>query len=290
MDKRKHSQVDDSNKELWRVYNEKLSKFGVYLEFYFDEQVCTICQSLMRRYGGVEGVSNKRRKPVLTSLAVNGAVANCKNCVFETKICKHHFHLECAKLIIFNQPSDQYFECPMCKTIQGIKIGNQPDTGRMSVTKENYDLPGYGKSSSLNFTHNQHGNAICTSSVGANGTYVVEYAFDDGIQNDSHPNPGSPYQAHSFPRKAYIPATTEGTKIVRMLRLAFDRKLIFTVGKSATSGKDNVIVWNGIHHKTQIAGTDYGYPDPQYLERVKKELNAMGITENDVQISGDNKI
>ena len=240
----------------------------------------------MSRYGGVEGVSNKRRKPILNSLAVNGAVAKCENSVFETRICKHHFHLECAKQIIFNQPSDQYFECPLCKTIQGIKIGNQPDTGRMSVTKENYDLPGYGKNSSLNFTHNQHGNVVCTSSMNkSNGTYVVEYAFDDGIQNDSHPNPGSPNHAHLFPRKAYFPATREGSKIIGMLKLAFNRRLIFTVGTSSTTGRDNVIVWNGIHHKTQINDSVYGYPDPNYLKRVVDELNGFGIKEEDIHMT-----
>ena len=72
-----------------------------------------------------------------------------------------------------------------------------------------------------------------------------------------------------------------------MLRLAFDRKLIFTVGTSATSGRDNVIIWNGIHHKTKITDSVYGYPDPHYLERVEHELNAFGITEADIQVKLD---
>ena len=117
---------------------------------------------------------------------------------------------------------------------------------------------------------------------------MVEYRFKDGIQNVTHPNPGLPYHANSFPRKAYFPATPEGNKVVRMFRLAFDRKLIFTVGQSATTDRDNVIVWNGVHHKTKIADSVYGYPDPLYLQRVEHELNALGITEKDIQLAGRN--
>ena len=81
-----------------------------------------------------------------------------------------------------------------------------------------------------------------TSCAQPQGTFVVEYTFKDGIQNDSHPNPGSPYHAHLFPRKAYFPATREGSKIIGMLKLAFDRRLIYTVGSSRTTSRDNVIV------------------------------------------------
>ena len=279
--KRTHLQFDDVNKDLWRVYNEKLSKFGVLLESYSGEQDCTICRCLMNNYGAIKGVTNKRSKLFRNSLTLIGLVAESEDSVFETKECKHHFHLECVKQMISSQPSDQYFECPQCKTIQGIKIGNQPDTGEMIVTKEDFDLPGYGKNCNLNLAHTIH-----TSSCSQpQGTFVVEYRFKDGLQNESHPSPGSPYHADSFPRKAYFPATMEGRKIVAMLRLAFDRKLIFTVGTSATSGRDNVIVWNGIHHKTQITDSVYGYPDPHYLERVEKELNAFGITQTDIQMT-----
>ena len=89
---------------------------------------------------------------------------------------------------------------------------------------------------------------------------MVEHRLKDVIQNVTHPNPSLPYHANSFSRKAYFPATPEGNKVVRMFRLAFDRKLISTVGQSATTGRDNVIVWNGVHRKTKIADSVYGYP------------------------------
>ncbi len=59
--------------------------------------------------------------------------------------------------------------------------------------------------------------------------------------------------------------------MLALLKKAFDRKLIFTIGRSVTTGRDNQIVWNGIHHKTNTSGGSayFGYPDPTYFDRVK---------------------
>jgi deltex-like protein len=67
--------------------------------------------------------------------------------------------------------------------------------------------------------------------------------------------------------------------VLELLREAFNRKLTFTVGRSVTTGLDNQIVWNGIHHKTSTSGGahSFGYPDPTYLKRVKEELAFKGI-------------
>jgi len=53
-------------------------------------------------------------------------------------------------------------------------------------------------------------------------------------------------------------------------------------------GRDNCIVWNGIHHKTHTHGgsSHYGYPDATYFNRVKNELADKGIViENAQEIS-----
>lgn len=67
--------------------------------------------------------------------------------------------------------------------------------------------------------------------------------------------------------------------MLELLRDAFNRKLTFTVGRSVTTGLDNQVVWNGIHHKTNTTGgaSHFGYPDPTYLTRVKEELAFKGI-------------
>ena len=56
--------------------------------------------------------------------------------------------------------------------------------------------------------------------------------------------------------------------------------MTFVVGTSITTGRKNTVVWNGIHHKTSLYGgpTYFGYPDPNYFNRVKEELAARGVT------------
>jgi deltex-like protein len=78
---------------------------------------------------------------------------------------------------------------------------------------------------------------------------------------------------------AFLPNNPEGRELLALLRTAFNRKLVFTVGRSVTTGQDNVVVWNGIHHKTSMYGgaTSFGWPDPTYFSRVKEELAAKGI-------------
>ena len=46
------------------------------------------------------------------------------------------------------------------------------------------------------------------------------------------------------------------------MKICFDRKLMFTIGNSVTTGAKDVVIWNGIHHKTNKNGgaANYGYP------------------------------
>jgi len=67
-----------------------------------------------------------------------------------------------------------------------------------------------------------------------------------------HPNPGQPYSGTR--RSAYLPNNAEGNEICQLLRRAFDAGLVFTVGRSNTTGRDNVVIWNDIHHKTRPVG------------------------------------
>ncbi|KAH3849989.1 hypothetical protein DPMN_092394 [Dreissena polymorpha] len=68
-----------------------------------------------------------------------------------------------------------------------------------------------------------------------------------------------------------------------MLKVAFQRKLVFTIGSLRTTGEEGVITWNDIHHKTyHRPNQQFGYPDPSYLERVTDELKAKGVTLADI--------
>jgi deltex len=72
-------------------------------------------------------------------------------------------------------------------------------------------------------------------------------------------------------------------KVLHLLRIAFDRRLTFTIGRSATTGKEDVITWNEIHHKTELGMSQlgHGYPDPGYLDNTLMELAAHGVYEDD---------
>jgi len=168
-----------------------------------------------------------------------------------TIICGHIFCKEC--LDRWNKPI-----CPMCKYVYKKLIGDQPD-GSMTHKYSDDDLPGYF----------------------ADGHIKITYNIRDGIQSSSHPNPGKPFSGTV--RNAYLPNNKKGKDVLTLLERAFDQKLIFTVGRSNTSGQDDVVVWNDIHHKSTIDGKDgidkvYGYPDPDYLDRVADELASKGIT------------
>lgn len=172
--------------------------------------------------------------------------------------CGHSLHKLCARMMA---ESKQYFiPCPMCKTVHGVRRGNQPD-GIMEVRTVNDNLPGFD----------------C-------GTIVITYRFGGGIQGQGHPNPGHPYRAHAFPRRAFLPDNERGNKILQLLEVAWQRRLIFTIGTSVTSGLENVITWNEIHHKTEWEDFHgHGYPDPAYLDNVTMELELQGVTEADLE-------
>lgn len=69
---------------------------------------------------------------------------------------------------------------------------------------------------------------------------------------EEHPNPGVIYRGEK--RKAFLPDSPKGQLALKLLQLAFKRRLVFTIGYSRTTGKDNVITWNDIHHKTNLFG------------------------------------
>ena len=84
------------------------------------------------------------------------------------------------------------------------------------------------------------------------GNILITYKFEGGVQGENHPNPGKRYSGTI--RHGYLPDNREGQKVLKLLRKAFDQKLTFAIGRSATTGQSNVITWNDIHHKTSMTG------------------------------------
>ncbi|XP_075575847.1 putative E3 ubiquitin-protein ligase DTX2 isoform X2 [Pelecanus crispus] len=175
------------------------------------------------------------------------------------KNCQHSFHMLCVLAMYSNGNKDGSLQCPSCKTIYGEKTGTQPK-GKMEVSTFPQSLPGHKD---------------C-------GTIQIVYHISRGIQGPEHPNPGMPYTARGFPRYCYLPDNEKGRKVLELLRVAWKRRLIFTVGTSSTTGESNTVVWNEIHHKTEMDTnlSGHGYPDPNYLDNVLAELAAQGVTED----------
>ena len=159
----------------------------------------------------------------------------------------HFFHIECLDLLIGDKKS---FKCPNCSKIYGILIGDQP--------------PG---SMSAHISYNFH----CSGFEDCD-TIVIKYDFPSG----------SEYSGTY--RTAFLPNNKEGKEILGLLKVCFDRKLTFTVGTSVTTGMTNTTVWNGVHHKTNLYGgsTNFGYPDNTYFNRVKQELAAKGVVQDNI--------
>jgi deltex-like protein len=102
-----------------------------------------------------------------------------------------------------------------------------------------------------------------------------QFSIASGIQTDSHPNPGRAFFAVGFPRICYLPESPTGRKILRFLKVAFDRGLLFSIGRSATTGREDVVIWKNVEHKTQFSM----YPDTNYLQRVMEQLVHLGVTD-----------
>lgn len=139
------------------------------------------------------------------------------NVVRLSKCNGHFYHYECCGKSIEEYVMEKGF-CPYCKVRYVQQFGNQPE-GQLSVTKIHSSLPGYPSS----------------------GTILMSFSFPSGIQGDQHPHPGKRY--HGDERIAYFPDTKEGRIVVSLFQIAFQRKLLFTIGHSLTRGIDNGILF-----------------------------------------------
>ncbi|XP_063408755.1 uncharacterized protein LOC134692234 [Mytilus trossulus] len=188
---------------------------------------------------------------------------NLEDCVICMDTPDDPRRLNCGHIYCYNCIS-QHFKlnnpvCPTCGSIQGVVTGNQPP-GTMEVYRRATPLIGYPG---------------C-------GRIEIEYTIDSGRQGPEHLDEGQKFEG--IRRIGYLPDTRKGQLVAKMLRVAFDRKLVFTIGVSRTTGKEGVVTWNDIHHKTNPKPYEqYGYPDDSYLDRVIEELSAKGVTERDIE-------
>ncbi|XP_033839668.1 E3 ubiquitin-protein ligase DTX4a [Periophthalmus magnuspinnatus] len=210
------------------------------------EEDCTICMEALSGPSGYKGPGV-------------GGISRAES-VGRLTQCGHQYHLQCLVAMYNNGNKDGSLQCPTCKTIYGVKTGNQPP-GKMEYHVIPHSLPGHPDCKAIRIIYN----------------------IPPGIQGPEHPNPGKPFTARGFPRHCYLPDSEKGRKVLRLLLVAWDRRLIFSVGTSSTTGESDTVIWNEVHHKTEFGSnlTGHGYPDPAHLDNVLEELKAQGITEDE---------
>ncbi|XP_054880445.1 E3 ubiquitin-protein ligase DTX4a [Poeciliopsis prolifica] len=210
------------------------------------EEDCTICMEALAGPSGYKGPGV-------------GGISRAES-VGRLAQCGHQYHLQCLVAMYNNGNKDGSLQCPTCKTIYGVKTGNQPP-GKMEYHVIPHSLPGHPDCKTIRIIYN----------------------IPPGIQGPEHPNPGKPFTARGFPRHCYLPDSEKGRKVLRLLLVAWDRRLIFSVGTSSTTGESDTVIWNEVHHKTEFGSnlTGHGYPDPGHLDNVLEELRAQGITEEE---------
>nr|XP_020454124.1 probable E3 ubiquitin-protein ligase DTX2 isoform X2 [Monopterus albus] len=221
-----------------------------YMEVLDDvpDEDCIICMDQLSNPSGYETPSSEEGGHSILADTVGKFIK-----------CGHTLHMLCMLAMYNNGTKDGSLQCPSCKAIYGEKTGTQPK-GKMEIYSIAQSLPGHPD---------------C-------GTIQIIYSIPPGIQGPEHPNPGQPYTCRGFPRFCFLPDNDKGRKVLELLKVAWMRRLIFTVGTSSTTGEPDTVVWNGIHHKTEMMSnlSGHGYPDPNYLDNVLSELASQGVTED----------
>ncbi|XP_070320758.1 E3 ubiquitin-protein ligase DTX4 isoform X2 [Odocoileus virginianus] len=207
------------------------------------DEDCTICMERLTAPSGYKGPQPTVKPDLVGKLSR----------------CSHVYHVYCLVAMYNNGNKDGSLQCPTCKTIYGVKTGTQPP-GKMEYHIIPHSLPGHPD---------------CR-------TIRIIYSIPPGIQGPEHPNPGKSFSARGFPRHCYLPDSEKGRKVLKLLLVAWDRRLIFAIGTSSTTGESDTVIWNEVHHKTEFGSnlTGHGYPDANYLDNVLAELAAQGISED----------
>ncbi|CAD5112927.1 DgyrCDS2134 [Dimorphilus gyrociliatus] len=158
------------------------------------------------------------------------------------------------KRLIRKCSKDKKPGCAICGK-KYFETGNQPVDGVMKFSKIHKSLPTYQKYRTIKIT----------------------YEIPGGIQNIEHPSPGSWYDG--IKKVAYLPNNEEGKELLKLLKIAFKRRLIFTIKKADNFEDEDYVTWNDIVHKTEIEpGKDTKeYPNDEYLLNLRTVLNSKGI-------------
>ncbi|XP_052819254.1 uncharacterized protein LOC128245081 isoform X2 [Mya arenaria] len=106
-------------------------------------------------------------------------------------------------------------------------------------------------------------------------TIKMSFTFQDGIQTHVHPSPGKPYKGGKFTGRLVFEG--EALLVCRMMKAAFRRGRMFTVSKNGKVILDGVSLFN-----YKEWSSIFRAPLSHYTQKVKAELMAKGITEEDI--------
>jgi deltex-like protein len=169
--------------------------------------------------------------------------------------CGHQFHRGCSSDWLRDKGT-----CPYCRAIVAVRPGGCPD-GRLYVSVLDQALPGQ---------HGQPG--------GAAQTLVLQFSLSGGVQDQRHPHPGVSYPPDS--RVHLMPACPRGVRVLRLMVRAWALRHLFTVGLSVTRGVDDVVIYGGVHMRSQRTGP-HGWPAPDFFTGVEAELAQLGVVHDD---------
>ncbi|XP_035269832.1 E3 ubiquitin/ISG15 ligase TRIM25-like isoform X7 [Anguilla anguilla] len=195
-------------------------------------KICMACRAI-----GIYGCSTETGEPS----EARGTAAEVKTCFICMKpwqnklrlICTHAFCAAC----LHDSVSRVGHQCPVCLKALAV-VGDQPE-GQMT---EQY--------------------------VG-NKLFSITYNIPNGIQTEAHPNPGKPFIG--IQTAAVLTSTPEGQEVLKLLRRAFDQKLVFTV--AATDGAGDRVIYADIPHTRR----PIVLRNPDFLQKVKAALSAKFI-------------
>eukprot|EP00899_Mesostigma_viride_P023186 jgi/Mesvir1/4051/Mv09578-RA.2 len=150
--------------------------------------------------------------------------------------------------------SQTFTRCEVCMQRFGVTVGKQPLSAKMTHRVD----PGI------------------TLAGHAPGVIKITYSVPGGTQDPDGDDPGKLFEGTY--RTAYLPDSSEGRDVLKWLQQAFQQRLIFSVGTSLTTRKDNVVIWAGIQHKTDLTPhSEHGYPNGTYLTHVKEAMQKAGV-------------
>lgn len=102
-------------------------------------QDCTICMEALAGPSGYKGPGV-------------GGISRAES-VGRLSQCGHQYHLQCLVAMYNNGNKDGSLQCPTCKTIYGVKTGNQPP-GKMEYHVIPHSLPGHPDCKTIRIIYN----------------------------------------------------------------------------------------------------------------------------------------